>query len=487
MQPVAAAQDLERRRVGLQHPPAAVELHHADAVVVQEARQAGAERIGRRQRLADADELADMRQQGLQEFDLGGLPAVVADGVARAPHDAQPVPPLELHAQAVPAAEEPHPFVVPRRGLPLVFRIEVAHPGQLAMGKLPRAQHPFVERVVDAVVLAHQVRVGVAAGEVPDEVKAHVVVEVLANDEGVPVGAAGFLDQRRGGGPEGVVEGGLVQRREDAPEGVVGVHPPAPRRRVRADLRREPHCRTVMPFLMSLPGPPDRTAAFPICHPPQCRGDRTAQTSSQMGGIGKKCGSKNIAHFTIFRPPTDGHCARARRSAPDSVLRPRSCAGPGEHDSRCRGAAALRSPGGLAPGPDRGPLVEGVTILPGGARSTGSGPRSYAHRPSIGIRMARPTTTGPGPARQGNPCSLFFVTVSRGGPPRPGRAACGHDAGAGPLADTSSGDRLMRLLPIPPGAGAVAGSRRRSRWAPLPESRSAGRRAAPSPGGGAPR
>ena len=143
---------------------------------------------------------------------------------------------------------------------------------------------------------------------------------------------------------------------------------------------------------------------------------------------------------------------------------------------------ALRSPGGLARGPDRGPFVQGLTLLPCGARSTGNGPRSYVHCPSIGIRMARPTTTGPGPARQGNPCRLFFVTVSRGVPPRHGRAACGHDAGADPLADTSSGDRFMRLLTIAPAAGAVAGSRRRSRWTP---SRVPLRR--PAPGGRRPR
>ena len=73
-QPVAPAQDPERRRVGPQHPPAAVELHHADAVVVEQARQAGAQRTGRRQRLADQHGPADMRQHTLEQPEPGGLP-----------------------------------------------------------------------------------------------------------------------------------------------------------------------------------------------------------------------------------------------------------------------------------------------------------------------------------------------------------------------------------------------------------------------------
>ena len=46
----------------------------------------------------------------------------------------------------------------------------------------------------------------------------------FADREGVARGAAGLVDQRRGGGPTGVIESRLVQRREDALEGIVRVH-----------------------------------------------------------------------------------------------------------------------------------------------------------------------------------------------------------------------------------------------------------------------
>ena len=69
-----------------------------------------------------------------------------------------------------------------------------------------------------------------------------VVAPPFADDEGVPVGADGLLHQRRGGGPAGVVEGGLVQRPEDLPDGIPRGHTASPRRRVPAPEDREPDC-----------------------------------------------------------------------------------------------------------------------------------------------------------------------------------------------------------------------------------------------------
>ena len=219
-QPVAAAQDLERRRVRLQRAPAAVQLHHADAVVVQQARQSGAERIGRRQRLPDEDEPLDMRQQAFDQPELSGLPAAAAGGVAEGPEVARGVRQIEVHCQAVLPAHAAPCLVVRDRRLQLRFGVELGSMEQLAAGQRPVAGRPFVVRVVDLVVLARQVVAGLAAVVKPGEEEAFF----RADPQSTAHGAAGLLDQGAGGEPAGVVESGLVQRRKDALEGVVRVH-----------------------------------------------------------------------------------------------------------------------------------------------------------------------------------------------------------------------------------------------------------------------
>lgn len=85
--PVSAARDLERRSVGRRHAPAAVQLHQAVAIVVQQPRLSGAQRIGRRQRRPDEDGPVDLRQQTLDQPEPIGR----QDAAADAPDDAQAV------------------------------------------------------------------------------------------------------------------------------------------------------------------------------------------------------------------------------------------------------------------------------------------------------------------------------------------------------------------------------------------------------------
>lgn len=66
------------------------------------------------------------------------------------------------------------------------------------------------------------------------EVEGHVVTGPLADHQGVLSEAGGFLDQARGGGSAGVVEGEFVQQLKAAFEGVIQIHAVSPKRRLAA-------------------------------------------------------------------------------------------------------------------------------------------------------------------------------------------------------------------------------------------------------------
>ena len=183
-----------------------------------------------------------MRQQALKQPEPVGLPVAPAHGVAEVADDAQPARTVEAREQALLAAGAEQELVVGRRRLPLVFGIEVGGVDQSAVGKPPDAGHRFVVRVVDLEILAQPLLDTLAARESAGEVQANVVAEPLADDQGVPDGADGLLDQHRGGGPAGVVEGGLVQQAEATLESLVRVHAACPRRRGPADVNRSPDC-----------------------------------------------------------------------------------------------------------------------------------------------------------------------------------------------------------------------------------------------------
>ncbi|MDE0204249.1 MAG: hypothetical protein OXK73_17660 [Rhodospirillaceae bacterium] len=140
-----------------------------------------------------------MRQQALQQPEPVGLPTAVPDGIAHAPDDAQPVPPVEPYLQPVAAAKQALALVVRRRRLQPVPGVEVADADQPAVRKPPDAGNHSVVRAVVLDIRARQVLDVVAAPEKAGEVHAHVVAEPLGDLQGIPAGADRLLDQRRGG------------------------------------------------------------------------------------------------------------------------------------------------------------------------------------------------------------------------------------------------------------------------------------------------
>ena len=90
---------------------------------------------------------------------------------------------------------------------------------QLAVGGMPHAGGPFVQRVVNLVILALQFPVPLPAEELPQEIDPDVLFGVpIAEPHAAAVRAEGLIDQRGGGRPVGRVERHFVQRCQDALE-----------------------------------------------------------------------------------------------------------------------------------------------------------------------------------------------------------------------------------------------------------------------------
>ena len=166
---------------------------------------------GRRQRLADADELADMGQQALQEPEPAGLPAAAADGIRYRPHEAQPVRVVEVRVQAVPGAQAAVSLVVHRRRLALLLGPEVGEMHQPALGTLHEAAHARVPGMVDVEVLARQVVPALATVKQASEVNAVLAAGPFADHEAAAPGAACLVDPGRGGRPAAFVNRGLIK------------------------------------------------------------------------------------------------------------------------------------------------------------------------------------------------------------------------------------------------------------------------------------
>ena len=134
-------------------------------------------------------------------------------------------------------------LVVRRRRAQLPFGVQVGEVDQRAEAPPPEARRHFVDGLVDLEIFAHQVAAVLAAVEQPGEVDAqiaHLVAVPFTDRQHVALGADGLLDQGRGGGPAGVVEGGFVQGSEDALEGVVRVHAASRAAPVPARANRQP-------------------------------------------------------------------------------------------------------------------------------------------------------------------------------------------------------------------------------------------------------
>ena len=81
---------------------------------------------------------------------------------------------------------------------------------QATVGQLQETWHAFVDGVIDFEVLALQVFATLPPVVEPDEEHPAGLLQAVANQQGIALHAAGFINQGRGGGPVGIVEHGLV-------------------------------------------------------------------------------------------------------------------------------------------------------------------------------------------------------------------------------------------------------------------------------------
>ena len=93
-----------------------------------------------------------------------------------------------------------------------------------AVGQLPETRHAFVQGVVDLKVLTLQVLAALPPVIEPDEKDPGIVLWAVADQQGIALHPAGFIDQGRGGWPLAIVEHGLVQRRQDTFECILVTH-----------------------------------------------------------------------------------------------------------------------------------------------------------------------------------------------------------------------------------------------------------------------
>lgn len=152
----------------------------------------------------------------LNEFELGGLPAVGRDRVGGGPDDAQAVRPVEAHVHAVLAAETARSFIVGRRGLPFLCGVKVGDVDQSTGGRLPEAGDTFVAGVEIIEVLTFQILTAFTSSVDAGEVNAMAVARASTDREAIAFYAADLVDEGGGGGPACVVEHRPVKRPHDA-------------------------------------------------------------------------------------------------------------------------------------------------------------------------------------------------------------------------------------------------------------------------------
>ena len=156
-QPIAAPQDAAGAIVDRHGPPAPVQLDDAYPWVVEQGGNRRVPCLGADQRLPDADEEPDMRQQRRDHRDPRRPPAIRVDRIAEIPGDVGAVQPFEPHVQAVLATAPRQRLVLGERGLQLLGCEQVLVGHQETVGLLPKARHAFVDGVVVLKVVAVRV------------------------------------------------------------------------------------------------------------------------------------------------------------------------------------------------------------------------------------------------------------------------------------------------------------------------------------------
>ena len=219
-----------------QDPPAPIQVDDGDPPVLEQCRHGRALRPGADQRLAHADELADLGHQPLELVHLRRRPTARRRRIAEAPDYVRAFQPFQTHSQAVPVEHRDRGLVVGTRRPQLLGRVRVRDVNQTTVGLSPHARHALVDGVIVLEVLALQVLAALPSVVEPDEGHADVVLRTFANDEAVVRQSAGLVDEGRGGRPVRIVEHGVMQRSEDSlepisiPHDAASLGAPHPRR-----------------------------------------------------------------------------------------------------------------------------------------------------------------------------------------------------------------------------------------------------------------
>ena len=216
-QAVTLPEEVAGAVVRCQEATAPVQMDDADAGLVEEGAERRPQGLGAGQGAADVDVVADVRQQALDHAGLDG-PPVRGDRVQNSPGKVRAVQAAQPHVEAVAGIGPGGEFIVCRAGLQRLWRVHLGGVSQPAFGQAPEAHNSVVLAMVVLPVIALQVVSPLTPEQAHGGAEAGVALGACGYQQGVALHADGLVDQLGGGGPQGVVEGGVVQRRQEALE-----------------------------------------------------------------------------------------------------------------------------------------------------------------------------------------------------------------------------------------------------------------------------
>ena len=175
--------------------------------------------------MSDAHILTNTGQEALDQFDLGGGPAIAVNGIVDDPDDARAVGPIQAHVDAVLDMAAEQRFVVGWGGLQLRVGVEVDGLDRLAVGQAPDPRDSFVHGVVEIEILAFPFPVALSAVEEPRVEDPDAVPGVPGTEhQAIALGAQHVIHEAGGRRPVDVIERGLVQRRHNPVKRVSFTH-----------------------------------------------------------------------------------------------------------------------------------------------------------------------------------------------------------------------------------------------------------------------
>ena len=177
---------------------------------LQQVGHGAAQRAGADEGLPHPDELPDVGQQAGEQGEGRAGPVPAGHGIGGGPGDVGAGGPGQADFQAILAVQPAEPVVVGDGGLQLLAGVQGGGMYDLVGGQLPEAWHAFVKGMVDGEVLPLEVGPALAPVVEPDEADPEGVGGAGADEQGIALAADGIVNQRRGGRPLAVVEGGRV-------------------------------------------------------------------------------------------------------------------------------------------------------------------------------------------------------------------------------------------------------------------------------------